>query len=59
MHVSHVGDPKCMCHGVQGRKRVHGWEKVHGTIEKEGAELATQSVCVTKGAVVKLHQVTS
>ena len=38
-----------MCHGVHGRKRVHGQKGVHGTIEKEGAEVTTNSVCITWG----------
>ena len=32
--------------------------RVHGTIEKERAELATRSACVTYGAAAKLRQVT-
>ena len=28
---------------------VHGWKRVHGTIENEQEELATCSVCVTGG----------
>ena len=37
---------------------VHCWKRVHGTIEKERAELATRSTCLTYGAAAKLHQVT-
>ena len=43
---------ECLLHGVHGRKRVHG------TIEKERAELATRSACVIYGAAAKLPQVT-
>ena len=42
-HVSHGAEPKCVHHGVHGRK----W--VHSTIEKEQAELTTPSACVTRG----------
>ena len=34
--------------------RVQGPKKVHSTIEKELAELATCSACVTQGAAVRL-----
>ena len=34
-HASYTVEPKCMRHGVHGRKRVHGQKGVHGTIEKE------------------------
>ena len=32
-------------------------KRVHGTIEKEPAELATRNACITYGAAAKLHQV--
>merc|ERR1711954_477772 len=38
-----------MHHLVHGRKRVHSWKRVHGTIEKGQAELTTCSACITWG----------
>ena len=46
-----------MYHGVHGQKRNYSRERVHGTIEKEQAELTTRSLCVTYGAAAKLRQV--
>ena len=40
---------ECVLHGVHGRLRLHGGERVHSTIEQELAEVATHSACVTWG----------
>ena len=38
-----------MCHGFHSQKRVHSLKRVHSTIEKDDADLATLSACVTWG----------
>ena len=63
---------QCMCHIGGSREAVSGkvvkfskvhaswssWsEKVHSTIEKEQAQQATQSACITQGAAVKLPKI--
>ena len=49
MRALHRAEPKCMRHRVHGQQRVSGWKRVYGTIEKEQAELATCSACITWG----------
>ena len=39
-----------MCQGVLGQKRVHGWKRVNGTIEKEQAECMHHGVYGRKRA---------
>ena len=43
VHASHKAEPKCVHHGV------HSQKSGNSTIEKEEAELAKHSVCITQG----------
>ena len=54
VHAPHGAEPKCLRQRVYAQKRVLGRKRVHGTIEKEQAELATHSACVTWGGA-KVH----
>ena len=49
VRASQGAEPKCVRRRVHGQKRVHGRKRVHITIEKEQAELATCSACITGG----------